>query len=55
MNMREHSGIGEFAMSAIRTARRCLAAAPREAMADLIGLVAMAGIIFAGFTLPGLL
>jgi hypothetical protein len=47
--------VEEFAMTALRTARRCLAAAPREALADLAGLLAVACLIFAGFTLPGLL
>jgi len=45
----------EPAMTAIRTARRFLAAAPREAAIDALGLVAVAAIAAAGFVLPGLL
>ncbi|MGF1446112.1 MAG: hypothetical protein ACFBRM_07900 [Pikeienuella sp.] len=42
-------------MAALRTARRYLAAAPQEAAADALGLVAIAALVFAGFSLPALL
>ncbi len=41
-------------MAAIRTARSFLAAAPREALADVAGLGLAGAVIFAAFVLPGL-
>lgn len=41
-------------MTALRTARDFLQTAPREAMADLAGICAIALFVFAGFFLPGL-
>lgn len=42
-------------MTALATAGRFLKAAPREAMWDLLGLLAIGAIVFSGFVLPGLL
>ncbi|MEM0944209.1 MAG: hypothetical protein AAGI70_09705 [Pseudomonadota bacterium] len=42
-------------MTTIRNARRFITAAPREALADALGLVGLCLMIFAGFTLPGML
>ncbi len=41
-------------MTALRTARSYLSAAPREALADAAGLLAVAALVFAGFVVPGL-
>jgi len=42
-------------MALITAARRFAAAAPREALADALGLAAVCALIFAGFLAPGLL
>ena len=42
-------------MTLIRTARRYAASAPREAIADAIGLGGVCFLIFAGFTVPDFL
>lgn len=42
-------------MTAIRSARRFLAAAPREALADTLGLVAVIAVAAMGVLLPGLM
>ena len=42
-------------MALIHAAHRFAAAAPREALMDALGLAALCGMIFAGFTVPALL
>jgi len=42
-------------MSVLTRARRHLAAAPSDALGDAAGIAALAGLIFAAFTLPGLI
>ncbi len=39
-------------MRTLEKAHRIVTSAPREALADAIGVVAMVGLIFGGFTLP---
>lgn len=41
-------------MASILRARSFLAAAPREALADVAGLAAICFLVFAGFTLPAM-
>lgn len=42
-------------MTALTSASRFLKAAPREAAWDVLGLLAIGAIVFAGFVVPGLL
>ena len=42
-------------MSTLIKARSFLREAPREALTDIAGLLAICALIFAGFTLPALL
>ena len=41
-------------MSVLARARRHLAATPADALGDAAGLAALCGLIYAAFTLPGL-
>ncbi len=42
-------------MRTISKAQRILAEQPQEAVSDALGIVAMAALIFAGFTVPAFL
>ncbi|MEM0987678.1 MAG: hypothetical protein AAGK00_02270 [Pseudomonadota bacterium] len=42
-------------MRTIEKAHRIIAACPREALSDAVGVIAMVALIFGGFTLPAFL
>lgn len=42
-------------MTALAKARAYLASAPAEALSDVAGLVALCGLVLAGFVVPGLI
>ena len=42
-------------MTMLATARKFVAAAPREAFSDALGFAGLCALIFAGFTLPAFL